>query len=91
MLIRNRWFFSFSPRSVRERRRAQTASATGAEQIGHVAGDDQQRSAGQREFQRERTPDADWSQGQAVERPVQPFPQEKGHQPVKPQTIMIII
>lgn len=74
-------FFNF--RSVREHRRAQAAAAAGAQPIGHVAGDDdQQPAAGQRELQRERTPDADGPQRQTVQRSVQPLPQEKGHQPV---------
>jgi len=72
------FFFDFC--SVREHRRAQAATATGAEQIGHVASDDEQQSAAsQRKFQRERTPVAYGPQGQAFQRPVQPFPQEKGH------------
>lgn len=75
------FFFDFC--SVRKHRRAQATTAAGAEQIGHVAGDDEQQpTASQREFQWERTPDADGPQRQAVQRPVQPFPQEKGHQPV---------
>lgn len=83
------FFFCFGAdtRSLCERGCAQTAAAAaaaGAEPVGNVAGDAQRRTAGQREFQRERTPDqrADGPQGQAVRRTVQPVPQEEGHQPV---------
>lgn len=81
------FFFGADTRSLCERGCAQTAAAAaaaGAEPVGNVAGDAQRRTAGQREFQRERTPDqrADGPQGQAVRRTVQPVPQEEGHQPV---------
>lgn len=83
------WFFCcfrrMRRRSVRERGRAEaTAAAAGAQPVCHVAGDGWRRwTTGQREFQRERTPNADGRpQRQTVQRPVQSVPQEEGHQPV---------